>query len=50
VQRAHLGCKCRIIPGTLEKETYAALFQDAPQNPTGKGVDKRWAWVAKVLT
>lgn len=47
--RAHLGCKCLVVPDpSITPQIYGALFT-GPNNPNGGPVDRRWAWVAAVL-
>jgi len=49
--RAHPGCKCLVVPDpSITLEAYATLFQNPGNNPTGGAVDRRWQWVAQVLS
>jgi hypothetical protein len=48
--RAHPGCKCLVVPdSSITPDVYSALFSN-PNNPSGGPVDRRWPWVAAVLS
>jgi hypothetical protein len=51
VVRAHPGCRCLVVPDpSVSAGAYAALFANPANNPTGGPVDRRWQWVAQVLS
>jgi hypothetical protein len=46
--RAHIGCNCTIVEGSLHYGTYVALF-GKPKELVAYKVDRRWPYVQRLL-
>jgi hypothetical protein len=48
VRRAHRHCNCQVVKLFIKRSKWKDLF-GPPSDPIRTSVDKRWAWVRRIL-